>query len=187
MPEILPYSQARLRRRQDPRSRFIEPCKPSRRRTHIGSAIHQYGRKNAVFETLVAGHPEYILDLEIKAIACFNTRWPNGYNLAPGGFGYRGGLDELPVTRAKRSANTCGKKNPSWGKPAGNRGRSPSTATQAKQAAAKRGIKFPPRSPEHCAHLAASLRGKSFTPERIENITAAQRRRRLREAGGCGD
>ena len=37
------------------------------------------------------------------------------------------------------------------------------------------------------AHLAASLRGKSFTPERIENITAAQRRRRLREAGGCGD
>lgn len=166
--------------RQTPRDRFGKHCRS--RRSHISEAIRLCGRKNVVLDVLASGNAGYIYAYEIQAIKKFNTLWPNGYNLTPGGIGYRNGFEELPITRAKRAEAVRGEKHPNWGKPAWNRGRSPSAATRAKQSAAKQGIKFPPRSPEHSAHLADALRGKPFTPERIANITVAQRRRRIREA-----
>jgi hypothetical protein len=166
--------------RQKPRERFGKHCR--NRRSHIGGVVQLCGRENVIFEVLAHGDTELIYDYEIQAIKRFNTRWPNGYNIAAGGVSCRNGLDELPSTRAKKSANVRKEKHPNWGKPAWNRGRSSSAETRAKQSAAKRGVKKPPRSPEHSAHLADALRGKSFPPERIANITAAQRRRRVREA-----
>ena len=165
---------------QAPKDRFGKHCRSLR--SYIGEAIRQCGRKNVRLEVLASGDAGYIYAYEILAIQKFNTRWPNGYNFAAGGVSCRNGLDELPSTRAKKSANARKENHPNWGKPAWNRGRSTPAATRDKQSLVAHGVKKSPRSPEHCAHLAAALTGKPFTPERIKNITAAQRRRRVRES-----
>lgn len=54
----------------------------------INNAIRKYGKENCKVSTLVISDDiEYLKDLEVKAIAAFNTRYPNGYNSTSGGDG----------------------------------------------------------------------------------------------------
>jgi len=56
----------------------------------IHCAIRKYGWDNFKKEILVEGSVAYIKDLEVKAIAVFNSFAPNGYNLTKGGDGITG-------------------------------------------------------------------------------------------------
>lgn len=56
----------------------------------IHCAIRKYGWDNFKKEVLVEGTFAYVKDLEVKAIAVFNTFAPNGYNLTKGGDGITG-------------------------------------------------------------------------------------------------
>jgi group I intron endonuclease len=57
----------------------------------LNDAIKKYGADAFTVETLViADKWDYLCDLERKAIAAFNTKAPNGYNLTDGGEGIVG-------------------------------------------------------------------------------------------------
>lgn len=57
----------------------------------IRVAMDKYGRENFSFEIICVGTKEYILDLEIKAIALYQTCEKKfGYNIKPGGQSGRG-------------------------------------------------------------------------------------------------
>jgi len=70
----------------------------NKERSLIGTAIAQCGGDQIIFEPLESGERDLIYRREVDAIAAFNTRYPDGYNLAAGGIG---GRDPLPSTRAK--------------------------------------------------------------------------------------
>lgn len=53
--------------------------------TLIGRAIRKYGKSKFSIEALVVGTPNYVNELEEKAIELFGTRCPSGYNLDGGG------------------------------------------------------------------------------------------------------
>lgn len=60
-------------------------CATMKRKTIFQKAMLKYGG-GVIFRTLVVGYPDYIRDLEIRAIAKFHTRDPMlGYNVALGG------------------------------------------------------------------------------------------------------
>lgn len=72
----------------------------------IHRAIRKYGWDNFKKEVLVEGSFAYVKELEIKAIALFNTFTPFGYNLTKGGDGVLGtnyflGRKHSPETIAK--------------------------------------------------------------------------------------
>lgn len=57
----------------------------------LQKAIRKYGAESFKVQTLViADKWDYLCDLERKAIAAFNTKAPNGYNLTDGGEGIVG-------------------------------------------------------------------------------------------------
>lgn len=89
------YAVAYIGVSKNPRDRWTH-----HRANVIGEAIRICGRKNVLFQRLVCGTSDFIYDMERAAIAAFNTRPPNGYNLAAGGQIARGG-EALPTTRAK--------------------------------------------------------------------------------------
>jgi plasmid stability protein len=137
-----------------PETRFTEHC---RNRYEVGKAIRAAGRENVEFKILVRGGQDYIFALEEKAVEAFGTRWPNGLNVASGGFG---GRDHLPEIREKcrravvgmrRSEETRAKIS------AARRGRSPSQETRDKLAAAGRGKQMPDAVK---AKISAALIGK---------------------------
>lgn len=140
----------------------------------VSRAIAKFGWDTVKFEILVIGPYDYIRQLESTAIAVFNSRIPNGYNVAEGG--------ELapslsPEVRAKISkANTGKKQSPSqlekqsermrklWQDPeyrakviAGVTGNKRSEETKQKQSVARKGMKF---SDEHREKLSAARKGK---------------------------
>lgn len=109
----------------------------------VGQALQKYGRETFKTEILVAGAEEYIYELERRAIEAFDTRAPNGYNLAEGGLGGRLteeakqkigaatrlryaegrahppgmlGKKHTPETLQRMSEAKQGAKNPSWGR-----------------------------------------------------------------------
>lgn len=53
----------------------------------IKYAIDKYGKDSFTFEVICIGSKEYILELESKAIALYDTIAPSGYNLSKGGEG----------------------------------------------------------------------------------------------------
>lgn len=78
-------------------------------------AFKKYDIKNFRFTIICAGSLEYIKDLEIRAIAYFNTQVPSGYNITSGGDGvwdYRHSKE----TRKKISQANRGRKCPMTGK-----------------------------------------------------------------------
>lgn len=72
--------------------------------TAISLAIQKYGQENFEFKILVIGDEAYIKGLEIKAIAAFNTKAPNGYNLTDGGEGSLGYYPSATTIEKKRIA-----------------------------------------------------------------------------------
>jgi group I intron endonuclease len=74
--------------------------KSTNKKYPISLAIQKYSQENFEFKILVIGTEEYIKELEIKAIAAFNTKAPNGYNLTDGGEGTTG-WKSTPESREK--------------------------------------------------------------------------------------
>ena len=98
------------------------------------NAVKKYGADNFTYEILHDGILPIFLDsYEIEAIAKHNTLAPNGYNLTQGG---DGGL------WSEESRNKIrGKNNHFYGKPAWNKGKTPSDETREKLRQANLGKK----------------------------------------------
>lgn len=62
----------------------------------IRKAVNKYGPDNFTFEVICIGSKDYIYDLEVKAIAAYDTM-NSGYNIKPGGVG---GLGHKVKTRS---------------------------------------------------------------------------------------
>lgn len=75
--------------------------------------FEQFGFENFTFEILVECEPEEMDDFEIYLIKEYDTIWPNGYNLTPGGSGYPRMITEISKERMIE-ANT-GINNPMFG------------------------------------------------------------------------
>lgn len=80
-----------------------------RNKTPIGSAVRKYGNRFAI-RTLVIADPSYCYELESRLIEVYDTRWPNGYNMASGG---SGGQIPHPITieKMKKSSRRRYRKN----------------------------------------------------------------------------
>ncbi len=77
---------------RDARWRFWSHCSDAKRHrcgfhSPLYNALRKHGKEAFSYRTLVVGEWDYILDLEDKAIAAFDTMSPNGYNVKRGGFG----------------------------------------------------------------------------------------------------
>ena len=89
----------------DAEKRFAGHCEGAAkgRNLILHNAIRKHGKENCKIRTLViANDAEYLKDLEIKAIATFNTRHPNGYNSTRGGDGMLGLAEEVEATRVQK-------------------------------------------------------------------------------------
>lgn len=53
--------------------------------SYLKRAVNKYGAENFTAEIICEGSREYIADLEVKAIALYETRGKGGYNIKPGG------------------------------------------------------------------------------------------------------
>ena len=139
----------------------------------VNIAINKYGSDNIVPRTLVVGDEDYILDLEVKAIAAFQTRNPkNGYNVALGG---RAGLSVVPeiaarAGRKKRgvplSPDHCEKIS------AAHKGK---TLSEAHKASVSKTLTGRTLSPEVVQKISAKLKGRTQTPAHIEKRAAKKR------------
>lgn len=70
------------------------------KRYAVHRAIAKYGWEKVKYTILCIGSFEYIKDLEVKAIARYNTVAPHGYNLTLGGDGTKG----LQLSKEARAA-----------------------------------------------------------------------------------
>ncbi len=127
----------------------------------IHAAIRKYGWDNIVKRVLVEGSFEYIKELEIKAIAAFNTFAPFGYNLTKGGDGNLGNKAFLGKKHSEESKALISKKR----KEQGNfrKGVTLSDETKAKMSEAQKGNK-------------AYWFGKKLSPETKAKMSAAHRK-----------
>lgn len=144
-----------------PKGAYIGVSKnPNKRlRSHRNDPLSAVYGLPVELETLAFGPRDYIYDLEIRAIAAFNTRWPNGLNRAIGGLG---GRDPLPSSVAKMIA--------------ANTGREVSAETRAKQSAVN---KTSPLVMAAVARSAAARKGRHHSPEHKAKIGAGQLGRKL--------
>lgn len=70
---------------------------------YLYRAMRKFGEDRFKIETLViANDKDYLLDLEVKAIAAYGTRSPNGYNMTGGGEGLVDLLQEVRDANAKK-------------------------------------------------------------------------------------
>lgn len=77
------------------------------KKTIICNAIRKYGKENCKVVTLVVANDiEYLKDLEVKAIAAFNTKYPNGYNCTKGGDGVVDLPEDLEKIRVEKMKKT---------------------------------------------------------------------------------
>jgi hypothetical protein len=129
--------------------------------TLLGAAIRLHGRDAMSFLVLACGQRGYIYELEGQAIDAFNTRWPNGYNLAAGGWG---GRDPLPSTIVKLAAAAS--------KTFKGRKQSPEHIANRVAARFKNGKKF---TPEQRARMSAAQKGKKLPPEQIVKMVATRK------------
>lgn len=115
-------------------------------------------------ETLViAGGWDYLCELEKKAIAAFETRWPNGYNITKGGDGV---ADWSPEMREAIGAKA--------------RGRKMSEETRKKMSASHLGKSL---SKEHRAGIAQGQLGNKRSEESRRNISKAKLGRSIVQPG----
>lgn len=157
---------------KNPQRRFVEHCRSP---YVIGQEIRKSKREAIRFEILVCGEDWYIFELEAQSVAAFNTRWPNGLNIAVGGFG---GRDHLPMIREKISRVCTGKKKTTEARrhiSAALTGRTPTPETRAKLAKANLGKKMPDAIK---AKISAALVGRpkpNGFGDKIAAIHAARR------------
>lgn len=125
----------------------------------VHAAIRKYGAESVTIETLAIAGRQYLLGLEVRAIAAFGTKVPTGYNRTNGGEGVIG----CPVSKETRE-----------------KGRIRMTGTKATDEArekvrlSKLGKQRPKFSAEWCEKLrAASYRKGPISEEGMARIMAA--------------
>lgn len=156
----------------------------------VHRAILKYGASNVVVETLAVGVWHYLMQLEVRAIAAFNTKAPNGYNIADGGQGRVGvkaseetlirmraaqrGRTVSDETRARISASKSGKKQSAdaiAARAKALKGHAVSAQTRAKLSAANKGH---PVSAEQREKLSAAGMGNRHTAETRAKMSASR-------------
>ena len=125
----------------------------------IGNAFYKYGAENFKIEILwITINNETANVIEIAAIALYNTKAPNGYNLTDGGEGARG-LKWTEEQKKEKSKNQKGKQrgkdNPMYGR------QRPDTVKRNKQ----------PRAKETRRRQSETMSGRTFTEEHKRNIS----------------
>ena len=132
--------------------------------------------------------PEFLPEREKYWVAKFNA-YHDGYNLTEGGNGSYGhsvetikeiaeagkGRKHAPETRRKISQSKMGEKNPQFGKPAWNRGKSTSEETRRKQSEARKGKKRKPHSPQTIKKISESNKGLKRSEQARQNMSDAQK------------
>ena len=88
----------------NPKRRYKEHFESENGSVLIKQSLLKYGPNAFEFKILVIGYCDYIYDLEIKAIAKFNTMSPFGYNITFGGEGIQAGFKHSEETKQKISA-----------------------------------------------------------------------------------
>ena len=143
----------------------------------IGRAIQKYGWENFSVEVLEICSQDKLNECEKFWIKKNNCLSPNGYNFTDGGD--RSVAVVTDEVRAKISAANSGEKNPMYGKPGANRGKTAwnkglhhTEETKNKISIALKGRKF---SDEHKAKISASSKGKIIPKEQREKISSARK------------
>lgn len=145
----------------------------SRPRFPVHEAIRKHGVR-VVFRTLVVGDRAYIADLEIKAIAAFNTcDRAYGYNVSLGG-------DLSPmlvpgIVSKMRATNTGRKLTPEHRAKLAAKWTPLSPASRAKISASLQGTK---KSLEHRARMSAAQTGRKRDPDAVARTASALRGRK---------
>lgn len=162
----LPDGRAYIGAAKKPNVRFVEHC---RGKYLIGESIRVAGKENVSFQVLASGEQDYIFDLEGRAVEAFGTRWPQGLNVASGGYG---GRDHLPHIRERISERCRGPKSDEARAniAKGRRGIRLSAETRTKIALANIGKK---KSLETRAKISAAMIGHVKSSEAIANMSAA--------------
>lgn len=141
------------------RKRFNDHVCASTRATNtfaVHRAIKKYGRESVKVETLATASFDCLKDIEVRAIAVFGTKAPNGYNLTDGGDGTIGVIRSKETLANMRAAQL---------------GSTRTDETKANMRAAKLGKKF---SPEHKAKIGLAHKGKFVSAETREKISLAK-------------
>ena len=154
-------------------------------------AFCKYGYDSFSLRVLEDGIiPEFLPVREKYWVAKLNA-YHDGYNLTEGGNGSYGhsvetikeiaeagkGRKHTPEARRKMSQSKMGEKNPQFGKPARNRGKSPSEETRRKQSEARKGKKRKPHSLETRRKQSEAQKGKIVSDEARKNMSKAQKGR----------
>ena len=168
-----------------PKVRFRKHCKSDNKKpTLLNFAIAKHGAENFLMEILCVAPEDYCYDLEIKAIAAYNTRTPFGYNATIGGGGVKGrygaehhlyGQPRSVKTKNKISAANKGQKLTEEQLAKMKKaltGRHLSDETKAKISAAKKGFVL---NAEQLAKISKANTGKKHSQATIEKIKQAQK------------
>lgn len=171
--------------------KHMEHARGKRKNGIIYSALRKYGPDSFDVKTLVIANDfQYLCDLEVKVIAAFGTKYPNGYNMTDGGEGVVGPKgDDFPmkvsIAQKKRFERPEEREKARIAARKGTLVRMAQNAAkrvdglapwqQRKRAAATR-----QSSPEHRAKLSAATKAAMATPEVKENMITGNKLRALR-------
>ena len=151
---------------RDPKTKRIDYHLNGHGSQLVRNAVKKYGKDIFVFEILHDSIiPEFLDDLEIEAIAKYNTVAPNGYNIASGGGGSLGVKGRTPWNKGKKMSD--------FGIVSWNKGRKMSAEHRRKLSQAQKGVKKKPRSPEHCRKLSEVQKGKIVSEETRKKLSEA--------------
>jgi hypothetical protein len=172
------------------------------------SALRKYDPNSFKVETLVIANDwKYLCDLEIKVIAAFGTKYPNGYNMTDGGEGVVGPRDSIfsekvsiaqkkrferpeelakmrkfgekarAVNSAKHAANRVNGKAPWEVREFESKSRSGSVEHRAKISAS---VKAAMATPQVAEKMKACAQARSANPEWRGKISASKRGKKSR-------
>ena len=143
--------------------RFGDHCRPSgNARSAVRNAINLHGKEHFKMEILCVGSKDYCAEIEEKAINAFDSRVPNGYNIATGGIGACGLTGDLN--------GMYGKVGSQAGKEGFFTGRTHSDETKAKMSKAHKGRKMSDATKEKMRQIALNR-----SPELLKKMADGRR------------
>jgi len=136
-------------------SQHVKFAREGKRMCAVHHAIIKYGSDIVNVDILAMAEWSYLTELEVRAIAAFNTRYPNGYNLTDGGEG-TSGVVRSAETRLKMGVANIGRK--------------PSDENIAKLKIINSNRV---RGPDERAKLSVAHKGKKKSPDHVEKMRSA--------------
>ena len=128
--------------------RWNQQCRAAKRKQQdfpLYRAIRKFGEETVKRRLLLYGTLEYVREMEIKAIATYNTRVPHGYNVAMGGQTSPSAAPEVLKKMSEGQLRV-------WSNP---------EYRERMRLKAKQRV----RSPEHCASISAAKKREWQNPE----------------------